>query len=116
MLDVVKPSVAAQTVAQQFHGDPAVQQALQTLVERMKFHQEKITVPRECSPESTESYQSMVDEFSSLRGGKLFFPYLGSGIGNGALVELADGSVKYDFINFSLFVGPSRGCMGSSLQ
>ncbi|MEQ1843399.1 MAG: aminotransferase class III-fold pyridoxal phosphate-dependent enzyme, partial [Verrucomicrobiales bacterium] len=29
----------------------------------------------------------------------LFFPYLGSGIGNGALVELADGSVKYDFIS-----------------
>ena len=28
----------------------------------------------------------------------MYYPYLGSGIGRGALVELADGSVKYDFI------------------
>jgi 4-aminobutyrate aminotransferase-like enzyme len=34
-----------------------------------------------------------------MRGGKLFFPYLGSGIGNGPLVELMDGSVKYDMIS-----------------
>jgi acetylornithine aminotransferase len=32
------------------------------------------------------------------RGGALFYNYLGSGIGNGPFVELADGSVKYDFI------------------
>ena len=35
----------------------------------------------------------------SKNGGPLSLPYLGSGIGNGALVELADGSVKYDFIS-----------------
>src|SRR6266550_3010920 len=37
--------------------------------------------------------------FSESRGGALYYPYLGSGIGNGALVELADGSVKYDMIS-----------------
>jgi len=40
----------------------------------------------------------MQEDFSKQRGGKLFYDYIGSGIGNGALVELADGSVKYDFI------------------
>jgi 4-aminobutyrate aminotransferase-like enzyme len=34
-----------------------------------------------------------------LRGGPLFFPYLGSGWGHGPLVELMDGSVKYDMIS-----------------
>ena len=39
------------------------------------------------------------NNFQQFRGAKLFFPYLGSGIGKGSLVELADGSVKYDFIS-----------------
>src|SRR5438477_30555 len=34
-----------------------------------------------------------------VRGGAIFYPYLGSGLGNGALVELADGSVKFDMIS-----------------
>ncbi|MEK9727376.1 MAG: aminotransferase class III-fold pyridoxal phosphate-dependent enzyme [Candidatus Margulisiibacteriota bacterium] len=34
-----------------------------------------------------------------LRGGKLFFPYISSGIGKGSKVLLTDGSIKLDFIN-----------------
>jgi 4-aminobutyrate aminotransferase-like enzyme len=41
----------------------------------------------------------MLNAMAEYRGGKLWFPYIGSGIGRGALVELADGSVKYDFIS-----------------
>ncbi len=44
-------------------------------------------------------YEQTLKSFAALRGGELYYPYLGSGIGNGALVELADGSVKYDMIS-----------------
>ena len=37
--------------------------------------------------------------FRKMRGGNLWYPYLGTGMGNGSLVELGDGSVKYDMIS-----------------
>tara|TARA_B110000483_G_scaffold239806_1_gene319088 strand:+ start:316 stop:2013 length:1698 start_codon:yes stop_codon:yes gene_type:complete len=46
-----------------------------------------------------DSYQAELTRAANLRGGALWYPYIGSGIGHGALVELADGSVKYDFIS-----------------
>ena len=95
--DTISPE--ASTIAQRFHADPDVQRALATLSERLKHHQAQITSPCDAAPDRAEAYQQSIQEFSALRGGGLFFPYLGSGIGNGCLVELADGSVKYDFIN-----------------
>jgi len=44
------------------------------------------------------SYESWLEKAKELRGNPLFYPYLGSGRGNGLLVELEDGSVKYDLI------------------
>ena len=41
---------------------------------------------------------SELDDIARIRGRPLVYPFVGSGIGNGALVELADGSVKWDFI------------------
>ena len=87
------------TVAETFWRDPQVQRALYTLKERLAHHQSKIQEPRPAIPRRIEAYRKTIEDFSALRSGKLFFPYLGSGIGNGVLVELADGSVKYDFIN-----------------
>lgn len=45
-----------------------------------------------------QTYQETLEAFNILRGGKLYFPFLGSGWGHGPLVELLDGSVKYDMI------------------
>jgi acetylornithine aminotransferase len=45
-----------------------------------------------------ESYNQELKKISEHRGMPLWFPYLGSGIGNGPFVKLQDGSVKYDFI------------------
>ena len=99
MPEPMPPPAKEQTVAAELQQDPAVQQALQTLVDRLIHHQAHITGPRPAEPTLVPAYQELIDEFAGLRGGKLFFPYLGSGIGRGSLVELADGSVKYDFIN-----------------
>ena len=44
------------------------------------------------------AYEQRLQQFGELRGGKLYFPYLSGGDGNGAWVKLKDGSVKLDFI------------------
>ena len=40
----------------------------------------------------------MLDRLTAVRGGPPIWPYLAAGMGNGPFVELADGSVKLDFI------------------
>lgn len=78
--------------------DPRVAQAKAMLLEAVKQHQQAITGIRPPNPNLKQSYDQLLASFTQQRGAKLWFPYLGSGLGNGALVELLDGSVKYDFI------------------
>lgn len=49
--------------------------------------------------EDFTSYKEVIEKFSSTRGIPLWYPYLGTGFGKGALVELLDGSIKYDMIS-----------------
>ena len=52
-----------------------------------------------CPPSSENSvrYTHMLRQVSKLRGRPLFYPYIGSGVGQGPFVQLSDGSVKLDF-------------------
>jgi acetylornithine aminotransferase len=88
----------AKTVAQGLFSDPRIEQAKKLIQEALKEHKSKITTVRPANPELKESYDALLKRVADYRGGALFYNYLGSGIGNGPLVELADGSVKYDFI------------------
>lgn len=45
-----------------------------------------------------KTFHQLIQELEQVRGRSLFYPYIASGAGNGPLVELADGSVKWDFI------------------
>ncbi len=85
------------TVADAFFADPRVAQAKTLLLDAMREHQEGLAVrgPKESLK---QSYDATLEAFATVRGGALYYPYLGSGFGNGALVELGDGSVKYDMI------------------
>jgi 4-aminobutyrate aminotransferase-like enzyme len=78
--------------------DPRVAEAKRLLREALRDHQAGLTGIRPADPALRQGYQETLARFGALRGGALYYPYLGSGIGRGALVELADGSVKYDFI------------------
>ncbi|MEZ4870897.1 MAG: aminotransferase class III-fold pyridoxal phosphate-dependent enzyme [Bdellovibrionales bacterium] len=51
------------------------------------------------NPELASSSQEWISELEENRGRPLFYPYVGSGIGNGPYVELQDGSIKMDLIN-----------------
>ncbi len=54
--------------------------------------------PCASSPELREAYLKEIREFCQDRGRDLYFPFLASGLGNGPLIELLDGSVKFDMI------------------
>lgn len=88
-----------QTLAQKFFTDPRVAKAKETLLAVLTEYQKNITGPKLAVAELKQSYADTIKSFEDVRGGNLFFPYLGSGLGRGPLVELADGSIKYDFIN-----------------
>jgi 4-aminobutyrate aminotransferase-like enzyme len=72
--------------------DRRVKQAKKLLREALEEHQKELTEVR-----PSREKPLLYDEVERVRGSKLAYPYLSSGIGRGCLVELIDGSVKYDF-------------------
>src|SRR4051794_29486151 len=89
----------ANPIAPSLFADPRVAQAKELLRAALADHQKQITGVRAANPDRKVAYDELLKHFGAARGGALFFPYLGSGLGRGALVELADGSVKYDMIS-----------------
>ena len=87
------------TFANRFRHSPAVRAALETVVSELEATRAQITGVRgPLSPESSASFDAVMADAAAVRGRQLLYPFLGSGIGNGALVELLDGSVKFDMI------------------
>ncbi|RAP29343.1 acetylornithine aminotransferase [Candidatus Marinamargulisbacteria bacterium SCGC AG-414-C22] len=87
------------TCYDQFINDKHVITALKELAERHAVYRDHIKGVKAAQRDHAISYDQQLQKMAQYRGQPLFFPFLGSGLGNGALVELADGSVKYDFIN-----------------
>ena len=85
-------------IGSDFHSDPRIRKAKQQILLALKEHQRKIRHVTPPNPNLKESYGNLIKEYGSIRVGELFLPYIGTGMGNGPLVELADGSVKYDMI------------------
>lgn len=86
------------TIAEQFRDDPRIAQAKALLNQTLADHQKQIYGIRPSKPELVGPYKVLLDRLAQARGGAPYFPYIGSGLGNGPFVELADGSVKLDFI------------------
>ncbi len=79
--------------------DPRVAEAKKLLQDAVAEHAAAITSVRPAQSEHTGDYDAVLKAFADVRGAPLFYPYVSSGLGNGALIELMDGSVKYDFIS-----------------
>jgi len=88
----------SQLNSEKLKNDPRVQQAKELLLAALKDAKSGIQSAKGPEENLKLEYQDLVDRCGKARGANIYYPYLGSGIGNGALVELADGSVKYDFI------------------
>ncbi len=86
------------TVGEQIKQSPAVAAAIDTIVHETTTKCAQITDIREANPELKSSYDELLARCAAVKGRGLLYPYLASGAGNGALVELADGSVKWDMI------------------
>ena len=84
--------------ADNLRADPRIEEAKKLLQDAVAEHSKTLVSVRPPNPELTVEYEKLLAEFGSIRGNNIFFPYLGSGIGNGPFVELADGSVKLDMI------------------
>lgn len=92
-------SVAAgETHGARFADSAGVARGVEQIVQTLREHSAGITDVRGPKGELGESYEELMARAAAARGRGLLYPYIGSGLGNGALVELADGSVKWDMI------------------
>ena len=85
------------TLRKKLLQDPRVKKAKELLSLALHEHQKNITF--NLSKKKNSSYLKQLKTFAKIRSGELFYPYMGSGLGKGPLVELVDGSIKYDFIS-----------------
>lgn len=90
--------VGSGTVADALREDPRIAEAKRLILEAVGDHQRGLAAPRAARDELTPAYGKLLDRLTATRGGPPIWPYLSSGIGHGPFVELADGSVKLDFI------------------
>lgn len=86
-------------IASRFKNDPRLLEAKTLLEETVQSYQREISSIRPPQSELVQTYTETLEAFHAIRGGKLYFPYIGSGLGRGPFVELLDGSIKYDMIN-----------------
>ena len=78
--------------------DPRVAEAKRLLREAVEEHSAPLNDVRRPNPSLVGPFDAMLTEYTKLRGAAPFWPYLSGGLGNGPYIQLADGSVKLDFI------------------
>lgn len=79
-------------------GSESYQSAKKQLLQSLKKELAAIQSPKPPTESLKKDYEALVTQVGKLRGRELFYKFIGSGAGNGALTELADGSIKYDLI------------------
>ncbi len=86
------------TEASRLLASSEFKQAKDALIAAIQKASGKFTGVKPSTPEAAERYKALLQSFQKNRGRDLYFPFLSSGLGRGCLVELEDGSVKYDLI------------------
>jgi len=93
-----QPTTSPATAGGAFRASDALASGVETVLEGLRQAKATITDARPPKDElkaELERYDALANES---RGKGLFVPYVGSGVGNGPLVELLDGSVKFDMV------------------
>jgi len=80
-------------------ASPAVARAIETILAELRRAQAQITGARPPAAELAGAYERDLERYARSKGRAALYPYVGSGLGRGPLVQLADGSVKWDMIN-----------------
>ena len=89
----------ATSFGDQLSSSQQLENLFEQVVKEVQHIGSEVHTVGEARPELAESSQSYIKELEENRGRPLFYPYIGSGIGNGPYVELQDGSIKIDLIN-----------------
>jgi len=90
---------APSTTGAALHSSPAIDAAIRAIRTEVESKQRELTGARPARAELKETLDGWLKRATEVRGRGPLYPYLGSGVGNGPLVELVDGSVKWDLIN-----------------
>lgn len=75
-----------------------LEDAKRLLLEVVAERQKEIVGIKGADPALKISYAKMCEDLQNKRGFALWHPYIGTGVGKGSFVQLADGSVKLDFV------------------
>ncbi|MBM4107670.1 MAG: aminotransferase class III-fold pyridoxal phosphate-dependent enzyme [Phycisphaerae bacterium] len=86
------------TAGERLAANPRVREAVDAALKELRAASAQITEARPPLPGRKQGYEDLMARAAAARGRPLLYPMLGSGVGNGPLVELADGSVKWDMI------------------
>ena len=79
-------------------ADSRIVEARRLIAEAVAEHSRGIQKVQAADPDRSDSYEKLLSRLADTRGGPPFWPYLSAGLGQGPYVELADGSIKLDFI------------------
>lgn len=82
-----------------FASNPVVDEAIGRIVAELNHARAAITAARPPQAERRETYETWLKRQEAVKGRPAWYPYVGSGMGHGPLVELLDGSVKWDMIS-----------------
>lgn len=80
-------------------ANPAVQAHIEGILKELRRAQAHLVAARPADPARSRAAAAFAERTAALRGRAPVLPYMGIGLGNGPLVELADGSVKWDMLN-----------------
>jgi acetylornithine aminotransferase len=84
--------------AEKLKNDLRVKEAKRLLKNALEDTKKEITKVRGPRKKEADKFEGYLELAATNRSAPLFYDYIGSGLGNGSLVELLDGSIKYDFI------------------
>lgn len=91
--------ITEQTVARALAGNPTIESAIESIINELREAQAALTEVRPARAELKSTLDDWLARLEAVKGRPAYYPYIGSGLGHGPLVELADGSVKWDLIN-----------------
>lgn len=78
---------------------PKIQSLIKELAAEVAREDAALNTVRAPQAEFGDYSKSLMDQTNKVRGRPLFYPFIGTGAGHGAYVEVIDGSVKLDLIN-----------------
>jgi 4-aminobutyrate aminotransferase-like enzyme len=89
----------AVTVGHNLASSQKINSLIKELTQEVLKNNESVSEPKPPQPDLSNVLERQLEATAKARGRALYYPYVGTGSGQGPYVELEDGSVKLDLIN-----------------